>query len=239
MRLQVFLAFNIFLIGALTTIAIQHAYAHFKPHHDDEKDGEKKSHVRQEVSLSPEARERLLEKSQAQFEAVLNHSAEDLEHDLEKTGSELNRVLQKIGANIVGTEMERYRLQLDQIRKDAAVAIGNAQDEMSKHQAELKAALKDEQTEVRAKLAEEIAAEKQRVVQEILAEKQQIIKQIDTKLADAVASFLLETLGHNVDLGAQMAYLTSMLEEHKADFIAQVIAESPAEVPTRENPNAA
>jgi len=41
-----------------------------------------------------------------------------------------------------------------------------------------------------------------------------------------VASFLTETLQHNVDLGAQSAYLTAMLEEHKADFAKEVADES-------------
>ncbi len=122
--------------------------------------------------------------------------------------------------------MERYRIQLEQIRKEAATAIGSAQDEISKHQTELKAALEAEQTEARAKLSEEITAEKQRLVQEIMAEKQQLLSQIDTKLADAVASFLIETMGHNVDLGAQSAYLTSLLEEHKADFKREVSNEA-------------
>ena len=66
--------------------------------------------------------------------------------------------------------------------------------------------------------AEAAAAERQRQVEAILAEKKQIMARIDTKLSDSVASFLLETLGHEVDLGAQQTYLTKMLEEHKDDF---------------------
>ena len=60
----------------------------------------------------------------------------------------------------------------------------------------------------------------------MLAEKQRLLQQIDTKLADAVASFLMETLQHNVDLGAQSAYLTAMLEEHKTDFAKELSDES-------------
>ena len=55
-----------------------------------------------------------------------------------------------------------------------------------------------------------------------------MIQQIDTRLAEAVTSFLIETLQHNVDLGAQSAYLTAQLEEHKADFIKEVADETPA-----------
>ena len=51
---------------------------------------------------------------------------------------------------------------------------------------------------------------------------EQIIGQLDTKIADGIASFLVETLQHNVDLGAQTAYLTAQLEEHKADLIREI-----------------
>jgi phenylpyruvate tautomerase PptA (4-oxalocrotonate tautomerase family) len=68
---------------------------------------------------------------------------------------------------------------------------------------------------MQARLAEELANEKQRLAQ-----------LLDTKLADAVASFLVETLGKEVDLGAQAAYLTSMLEAHKDELIKGVTDEA-------------
>jgi len=49
-----------------------------------------------------------------------------------------------------------------------------------------------------------------------------MVAQIDTKLTDAVTSFLNETLQHNVDLGSQTDYIIGMLEEHK-DTIAKEI----------------
>jgi F0F1-type ATP synthase membrane subunit b/b' len=222
--LQLFLLLIVFVMGVLVTIAVQHAYAHYHPQpHEAEK-----PHPATAPGghLPAAVKERLVQQSQANFQAVLDKSAADLEHDLERTSNELNKVLQKIGTEVVGNEMERYRLQLDQIRKEAATAISGAQDEISKHQADLKAKLEEEQATVRAKLSEEITAEKQRLVQEIVAEKQQLLQQIDTKLADAMASFLLESLGHNVDLGAQTAYLTALLEEHKADFKREVSNEA-------------
>ena len=54
---------------------------------------------------------------------------------------------------------------------------------------------------------------------EVTAEKQFLINLANAKLADAVASFLVETLGHNIDLGTQTTYLTAMLEEHKEEIL--------------------
>ena len=85
--------------------------------------------------------------------------------------------------------------------------LTTAQAGVESHQADLTTKLEQHHAEMEAKLSEEIAAEKQR-----------LIEQIDTKIADTVTSFIIETMQHNVDLGAQGAYLTSMLEEHKAEL---------------------
>jgi hypothetical protein len=53
-----------------------------------------------------------------------------------------------------------------------------------------------------------------------------LVKQLATEMADAVGSFLQEALQHNIDLGEQSAYLVSVLEEHKADFIKEVADEA-------------
>lgn len=202
--LQLFLLINIFLIGILTTIAFQHAYAHFKPRPLEAK----KPHiVQQNAHLPRDVRQHLLEVSQEKFEAVLDHSAIELEHDLGIVSGQLNKRLEKLGAEIVSNELERYHGDIEKLRSQAEAAIGGAQTEIAAHQ-----------TALRAKLAEEIAVEKEQLLQQLADEKQQLLQQIDTKLADAVASFLVETLQHNVDLGEQGAYLTALLEEHKADF---------------------
>lgn len=213
--LQILLLLTVFSIGVCSVLAAQYALAHYRPH-PAARPAKRRSDS--EARLTPEARQHLQQQSEARFQAVMEHTAASLQHDLQSTAEQLNKVLQKIGNEVVGNEMERYRLQLEQIRKQADGAIGGAQAEVNKHQAILLAHLEEEHASLRAKMIEDIDKEKQRLVQEILAEKQHLGQQIDDRLADAVASFLIETLGHEVDLGAQQKYLTAMLEEHKADF---------------------
>jgi len=74
-------------------------------------------------------------------------------------------------------------------------------------------------TDVNAEITEHTQQLKQELSQEVEAEKQQLIEQFETKLNDAVVAFLLETLRHNVDLGAQGDYLTATLEEHKSELV--------------------
>ena len=205
--LQLFLLINTFLIGALTALALQHAYAHFRPH----KAEEPKRKAQPTPGLTTAMRKEILEAAQADFEAVLEKSAVDLQRELHVTAASLNQRIAKTGAEVVSFEMERYRTELAKLREQAESALGGAQQEVSAHQAELSAKLAEKQAELEAKLAEDIAAEKQ-----------QLVSQLDTKLADAVASFLTETLQHNVDLGAQSQYLITMLEEHKNELRREV-----------------
>jgi F0F1-type ATP synthase membrane subunit b/b' len=209
--LQISLLVTFFLIGALSVTAARHAYAHFRPHQEEEKPRRLTS---QPVHLPPEVKERLLQSAEVKFQTILNHSAAELEYDLKTTVSRLNVRLEKLGSEIVGDEMKRYRMDLDQLRKQTEANIGGAQTEINQHQTELKAKIDERRAELEAKMIEEVAAEKQILVQ-----------QVDTKLADAVASFLNETLGHNIDLGAQGAYLTAMLEKHKEEIVKGITDE--------------
>jgi hypothetical protein len=203
--LQLFLLLDVFFMGALAATALRHAYAHFRPHQPDKPEREKPhAPPMQNGHLPPSVREHLLEAAQANFQTVLDHSAAELAHDLEATAVQINKLVEKQGTEVIGKELEHYRTKLTELQEQTEGDIGGIRKQLDEHQAELK-----------VKLAEEMEVEKQR-----------LLTQIDAKLADAVGSFLLETLQHNVDLGAQSAYLTTMLEEHKADFTGKVADEA-------------
>lgn len=203
--LQLFLLIDVFFIGAIAATAVRHAYAHVHPTHEPEPEKTQPHPAAQNGHLPSAVREHMLEVAQANLQTVLDRAAAQLTRDLNSTEARLTKQMEKLGTDIVGKEMERYHAELDKLRQEASQATGGAQAELNQHQAELK-----------AKMAEEVEAEKQRLLQ-----------QLDTKLADAVTSFLLETLQHNVDLGAQSDYLIAMLDEHKDDFKRRVGDEAP------------
>lgn len=208
--LQIFLLVNVFVIGILVAVAFRHAVAHFRPNETDHKHP-----AVAPVHLPPAVRERLLATAEHNFQAVLERSATQLDHNLQTTSTELNKQLEKLGTTIINDEMKRYREGLDELRARTEMSIGHAQSEIVQHQDDLKAKLVERQAELEAKLTEDMAAEKQRLTDDM-----------NTKLADAVASFLIETLQHNVDLGAQSAYLTTMLDEHKDELVKGVTDEA-------------
>lgn len=209
--LQAFLLLNVFLIGIAVTIAFRHAYAHFWPEkHDAE-------HKPQQpvMKLPPAVREQLLAQAQTKYQKILDDAAGQLQLDLGKTTVILNKEMSTLGADIINDEMKRYRESLNQLQMHTEDAIANTRNELSQHNQDLQKTMAEQQQAALARMNEEVAAEKAR-----------LLAQIDTKLADAAASFLIETMGHDIDLGAQTPYLTKMIEEHKDDFKNEVGHES-------------
>ncbi len=196
--LQIILLINAVIIGGLITLAIQHAYAHFRPHKEDKKAVDHSAH------LPTAVRDQLLQDAQKKFQTMLDQSALELQKDLGDTAKGLTDQLHNIGAKIVNDELEQYKNALRDMHVQADQAINGGRKDIEAYQQEMK-----------TKLANEMTAEKER-----------LISQIDTKLSDAVVSFLIETLQHDVDLGAQSAYLTKMLDEHKDEFKKGVSDES-------------
>lgn len=197
--LVIFLLIDVLLIGVFTPMALRHARAHFWHNKQDARDAKQHAPV-QNGHLPPSIREHLLEEAQRNFEHVLNTSAKELQQDLATAAVDIQKLLEKMGTEAVASELENYRTRLAELQKKTEEDMASMRDTIAAQQEDLK-----------AKVAADIEAEKQR-----------LLTQIDTRLADAITSFLLDTLQHDVDLGAQQAYLIKMLEEHKEEFSKEV-----------------
>lgn len=232
--LQIFLILNVFIMGGLAVFGAQHAYEHFHPNR-------KKGHEEpEEAALPDETKQKLLHDAEVAFNNVLERSASDLQKDLVATTSQLNKVLEKVGSEIVESESRLYKENLNDVVSRTNQAVGEAQQNLVKHQAELEKKLAERQSGFEAKLVElQTSIEKTltsrqveidqlldkrrkdletQLEKEMTAQKDHLIQQLDTKLADVVSSFLTEVMQHEVDLGAQEAFLLAQLEEHKEEL---------------------
>ncbi len=209
--IQLILLLNVFIIGALTPVIYKNAKAHFEGNKDKPEPETRPDAIEPTVHLSSTAKDHLLKEAENKFHTSLEHSVSKLSHDLDATSNQIDGLVKHLATEIVGNELERYRAELAQLRQKAQEDLNNVKTVIDSHKAEITSGLE-----------QEIQAEKQKMLEKMEAEKQHLTEQINTKLADAVASFLLEALGHNVDLGSQSAYLTSLLEEHKAEFVKEV-----------------
>ena len=203
--LTTFLIINAILAGVAATIGVQHALAHFKPKE------EKKPTVESLPKMLPAMKKELLDEAEATFRKQIAQSTAQLEKDLVGTTTELSAHVTKIGGEIIAVEMKRYRDSLEALRVQTEQIIKQAQTSVSEHQSNINERIDGLRGELEAKMKADLEAEKAH-----------LSAQIDTKLADAVSSFLLDTLQHNVDLGAQTDYMISVLEAHKDDIAKEV-----------------
>ena len=206
--LELFIYFNLFLAGIATAYAIRYGVVHFRGNKVRETLPTPQSHTE---DLSDAARARMMHQAEASFRKIMEHAAGELQYDLKATSDAVSGKLHTVGEQIIDIEMKRYKDSLEQLRHTTESSIGAGAAEVTKHQAELKAALAQRQKELEEILQKDMEAEKARLVADL-----------DKKLAGAVTAFLVETLGHNVDLGAQSTYLTETLEAHKAEMIKEL-----------------
>ena len=200
--LQTFLIINAALVGGIIVLAVRYGMAHFRP---SKHDAEHQPH--QPVKLPPQLRQKMLEKASADFEKALENAVHQLELDLSRTATGLNKSLESFGTRIIEEEMKRYRQSLDELQQFASAELGDSKSQIDAHKQEIASAIATHKETLVARMNEEI-----------VAEKQQILGAIDARLADANMTFLLETLGQQLDLGSQAAYLNEMIESHKDEF---------------------
>lgn len=194
--IQIAIGVGCFLLGALVVDIFWVKRTHKKP-------AVHQGTIQPAVELSEDFKHKLLEQTEQKYQAALSQASGQFDQDLATTSQTINGQILRFSTELLATELDEYRQGLVKAREDAIANMGKVNDEIEKQrQALLDAA------------AGEVGQEKQRLVQ-----------LIDTKLNDAVGAFLIETLKHNVDIGAQSAYLSQMLEEHKEELKQEVMSE--------------
>lgn len=219
--LQIILIINVFILGAALALAIEHMWLHFHPR-DFNVDP---NNPNGGVHLPMIVKERLLRSAETDYQEVLDRSVSDFKGDLRATTTKINSQLTQISGDILGEEMDRYKTTLNELRAKAEQTRSQAQTDVERHQAELEALIIERQKMLETKFMERHAALEKQAEAEIIATKNAYIKRIDTKLAEAVASFLATTLQYNADLGAQEPYLLAELDKHKNELIKEVTDE--------------
>jgi phosphoenolpyruvate carboxylase len=149
---------------------------------------------------TPQISQATIDKLQQQtiqrYQQTIEAAAARFDADLSHTSTQLGEQVSRMTTDVISQELELYRKSLEDMRKQALAVAGQIQE-----------AVEEQKTALATGLEAEMKTERARVS-----------ALLDTKLADIVSSYVLESLGNKVDLGAQGQYLFAMLEEHKADI---------------------
>lgn len=184
--------------------------------------------LRKETEYAVGSASQEITKHQEELRTKLASRQAEIEAKLSETQAELEA---KFAARTTELEQTFKQKQVEYAEKQAAL-----ESELAHHQTELSASLKERearlaahQTELDDQLtllqtqhAKKQAELEAKLEQDAAEQRERLAKQLETKVGDTIATFLTETLGHNVDLGAQLPYLTAMLEEHKDELVKEV-----------------
>lgn len=152
--------------------------------------------VREEVInqvMNREFLNQLRNHAQLQLTNTVQGTSQEMQKALQLTYRRMLENIENEAAQILNGELEQYR----QTIKQADTAAANVTAETERQLASIK---------------KTIEAESQSAVRE---EKQKLLRQLDDKLSDIIAQYLLEALGEHVDLGSQKEYIFRQLEENK------------------------
>jgi hypothetical protein len=146
--------------------------------------------------VTPPTAAELEAKLKSAYEAKIVSATATFGTDLQATSQRLSEQVSRLTTTVIEEELEAYQKTLEQVRASAIQAMDQI------HQA-----VEHQRSELRQGMEADLAKEKQ-----ALADK------FDAKLGDVVASYISESLGSGVDIGAQMQFILTSLEAHKADI---------------------
>lgn len=263
LEVQLFLLGNVFVIGALMSLALIHWRGH------KTKETQQKSKATVQPILPPATVQRIIDKAEKEYAKTVEQTSRELRQQLHTSTASLHDQVSRLGLKIINEELLRYRSGLTAAHKETISSMQRTSKEVAEHSQSLRTRLIERQAAVELQLSrqqaelearfiahsdsldglfqkrekdfmdkidelEKTLIDKQRqhlerqaeldtkLEQNVAVRQEQRLKQLDAQLDDAVVAFLLESLGHNVDLGAQLPYLTETLAENKEAIAKEI-----------------
>ena len=136
--------------------------------------------------------------AEGQLTQAVANAAERLQTALDGTATQMAAQIQET----TSAELEKYHLNLQTLNQQSAQVFSQLQTELQQHRAQLM----------------------QQMEKEVQAEREKRMDAFNARLNDIVASYLTESLGSQVDLGAEATYIFEVLATHKEDIKRDVLS---------------
>jgi hypothetical protein len=146
--------------------------------------------------------------------------------------SEAEKLAKQQLAKVASESGARFRMALDNTIEQLSVRIGDMvsnslSQEFEKYQVSLQA-LRDQSIQEFTKLQKELDDRRTRLTEHldkiIQAEGEKRLGAFDERMNDVISSYLIESLGTQVDLGAQTAYFFETLQKHKDEIKRDILS---------------
>jgi primase-polymerase (primpol)-like protein len=151
---------------------------------------------RKPLRITQPTAEELENRLREAYSAEIEKSTKTFGTDLAATSTRLSEQVSRLTTTVIEEELQAYQKTLQEVREVAIQAMDQIHTTVEKQRVELRHGMESE----------------------LAAEKMRLVDKFDAKFGDVVSSYISESLGSGVDLGAQMQFILTNLEEHKADI---------------------
>src|SRR6266498_2582483 len=141
------------------------------------------------------------ELTKQQLGKVANEAGARFKESLNNAVDSLSVKISDMANNTLSGEFEKYQVSLQALRDQSIEEFSKLQKELDNR---------------RTQLTEHL----DKVIQ---TEGEKRLGALDTRMNDVISSYLIESLGNQVDLGAQSAYIFETLEEHKDEIKKDIL----------------
>jgi hypothetical protein len=151
--------------------------------------------------FNKEFREELRNRGRLRFERVIDDNAMFLKQDLDMTISQLNEYMkQQISAKLDG-EFVAYSKAMKEAQEMTLAVLQKTAGELEQQRQELSDAMKKSMTVHEATM----------------------LKNFETNMAEVVEHYVLQSLGEQFDMRAQLPYIMKQMEEHKKEMLEDML----------------
>lgn len=151
--------------------------------------------------FNKEFREELRNRGRLRFEKIVDDNAMFLKQDLDLTMSQLNEYMKrKISAKLEG-EFAVYSKAMKEAQELTLGTLQKTAEELEQQRKELKDALTMSMT----------------------AHEADLLKGFEANMAQVVEHYVLQSLGEQFDMKAQLPYIMAQMEEHKKEMMEDML----------------
>ena len=145
-------------------------------------------------------REELRNRARLHFEKIIGENAMFLQQDLRLTTSQLNEYMKSEITKTLQEEFSKYEQSIDDAKQLAIDSIAKTQ-----------VIVEEERKSLHDNLEKEFEGERER-----------LIKKFEDNMAEIVNHYVLDAVGHEIDLSDQLEFILSELEANKAVIVEDI-----------------
>lgn len=151
--------------------------------------------------FNKEFREELRNKGRLRFEKIVDENAMFLKQDLDLTISQLNEYMKQQVSSKLDSEFQAYAKAMKEAQELTLAALQKTAAELDSQRRELSDAMQKSAT----------------------AREAELLKSFEANMAKIVEYYVMQSLGEQFDMRAQLPYIMKQMEDHKKEMMEDML----------------